>query len=422
MDTAWEVFCMELPKNITQIGEVDRTCKVYVEDYVVSYIKQLNRVAEDKDMAVSMFGVRKDEDGISYYFVYGACKLNLLQREVRHLSQAQQQEIEKWRRQYFPELSFVGYRLLNGEMIEGFHILDQDVCRYVAGYAQFYEKNDAMLAYMLAEREEVKPEQVNQEKYDAVKKRQEERRNEAETAAFLQKKIVPMTGSINLQNMRLAAVGVFALLCLFGVATYHETSGEKNYQILDYEAEQVNASVAPENIERTKLVVEDKLEQVLQEENQLAEPIGAEAEGDDPAMLEARTDAAGQAIATDAAGQTDTSETAEQQKATDAAGQTDTSDATGQQKASDDAKQPDTTGTAEQQGPAGQAKTPEEPAEQKSVQTAASVSYVIQPGDTLIAISRRQYGTDARVKDICTTNKITNPDDIKEGQVIVLPR
>ena len=38
---------MELPKNITQIGESDRHCKIYVEDYVVSYIKQMNQMVSD---------------------------------------------------------------------------------------------------------------------------------------------------------------------------------------------------------------------------------------------------------------------------------------------------------------------------------------------------------------------------------------
>lgn len=31
---------MELPKNITQIGEADKHCRIYVEDYVVSYINK----------------------------------------------------------------------------------------------------------------------------------------------------------------------------------------------------------------------------------------------------------------------------------------------------------------------------------------------------------------------------------------------
>ena len=49
------VFCMELPKNITQIGEADKHCRVYVEDYVVSYIKQMNGMAQNKDIAIALW-------------------------------------------------------------------------------------------------------------------------------------------------------------------------------------------------------------------------------------------------------------------------------------------------------------------------------------------------------------------------------
>ena len=47
---------MELPKNITQVGESDPHCKVYAEDYVISYMKQMNRYAEDKEMAPTLVG------------------------------------------------------------------------------------------------------------------------------------------------------------------------------------------------------------------------------------------------------------------------------------------------------------------------------------------------------------------------------
>ena len=119
------------------------------------------------------------EDGVAYLFAYGSAKLNFLQKPVRHLSQAQEQEIEKLRRKYFSEMTFLGYQILNGEMVEGFQICEQEICRYVSGYAQFYEKNDSMLAYMLENRgEEAAPEKGDQEKYEVVKKRQEERRAE----------------------------------------------------------------------------------------------------------------------------------------------------------------------------------------------------------------------------------------------------
>lgn len=168
---------MELPKNITQVGEADKYCKIYMEDYVISYIKQMNHLAEEQKKAVAFYGKRRTEGEISYIFCYGACMLRTLQTEVRHLSQAQQQEIEKLRFRYFPELEFCGYKLLNGEPVEGFSIYEQGICRYVSGYACFYEKNDAMLAYMLdAREEEAEPEKVDLEKFERARQRQEERR------------------------------------------------------------------------------------------------------------------------------------------------------------------------------------------------------------------------------------------------------
>ena len=98
---------MVLPKNVTQIGESDSHCKVYVEDYVVSYLKQWNRHGADKQLAVALYGVRKEDGGISYLFLYGAGRVNFIQRENRHLSQAQLQEIERIRRKSFPEYSLM---------------------------------------------------------------------------------------------------------------------------------------------------------------------------------------------------------------------------------------------------------------------------------------------------------------------------
>ena len=34
---------MELPKNVTQVGNLNKMTKVYIEDYVISYLKQMNQ-------------------------------------------------------------------------------------------------------------------------------------------------------------------------------------------------------------------------------------------------------------------------------------------------------------------------------------------------------------------------------------------
>lgn len=47
--------------------------------------------------------------------------------------------------------------------------------------------------------------------------------------------------------------------------------------------------------------------------------------------------------------------------------------------------------------------------------------YVIGSGDTLYSICVTYYGNDDRISEVCQANDIANPDDIKEGQKIILP-
>lgn len=370
---------MELPKNVTQIGESDKNCKIYVEDYVVSYIKQMNQLARNKDLAVALYGVRKQENDITYIFIYGACKLDFIQREIKHLSQAQCQEIERMRRKHFQEQEFQGYRLLNGEMVDGFHICEQNICRYIEGFAQFYEKNECMLSFMLNSRtEEVAPETVNQEKYEAVKRRREERREEA----FLPEKnrntkekkkevaeditLMSVSGQ-GLWKMRVATAAVFSVLCIAGLVLLWDEEKSEDLQVAARQViEGLTEQKLPDmedasatEVQTGTLIVDGGLAEVVQEEN---------------------TGATLPHLATPAAEIT-----------------------------------PEPAATP----------VPTSAPTPTPVPTASSVpvpvSYTIQLGDTLIGISVNRYGSDSRVKEICALNDISDPDDVKVGQVILLP-
>jgi hypothetical protein len=50
-------------------------------------------------------------------------------------------------------------------------------------------------------------------------------------------------------------------------------------------------------------------------------------------------------------------------------------------------------------------------------------TYVVQSGDTLVSISRKFYQTSGRWKDIldANQNQLSNPDELKAGQTIILP-
>ena len=263
-------------------------------------------------------------------------------------------------------------------------------------YAQFYEKNDSMLAYMLENRgEEAEPEKLDQEKYEVVKKRQEERRQRQESGhagrveytgrAEHRDNIIPMPTE-GLRRMKMAATGVFVLLCVMALALMRqENTGES----LEETARQAMSSLMeqklPDAVEEqnqvSTLVAEDKLEAALrQENNAMAENATATAETTVPETME--TEAAVE----------DTTEVTEE-------------------------PQPEVTPTPEV--------TPEVTVESETPQTQAAVAqptaYTIKKGDTLIGISLRNYGSNTKVSEICALNGITDPDDIKIGQEILLP-
>ena len=439
------VFCMELPKNITQIGEADKHCRIYVEDYVVSYIKQMNGMAQNKDIAIALYGRKTAEDGVAYLFAYGSAKLNFLQKPVRHLSQAQEQEIEKLRRKYFSEMTFLGYQILNGEMVEGFQICEQEICRYVSGYAQFYEKNDSMLAYMLENRgEEAAPEKVDQEKYEVVKKRQEERRQRQESGNAFRAaghtenapveyrrvaenrrrepdNIIPMP-TTGLRRMKMAAAGVFVLLCVMALALMRQEStgeslGETARQAMSNLMEQKLPDAVEEQSQISTLVAEDKLEDALRQENAAAgNTTGTAAETVMPEGTEnASMDGTGNSAVDPTEENTavygplalmdyETSADSNVTKNT-----TDVTEVTEQNTTQETIQ--DVTQTAE---PA--------VAETPTVEAVSQPThYTIRRGDTLIGISLRNYGSNSKVSEICSLNGITDPDDIKIGQEILLP-
>ena len=424
---------MELPKNITQIGEADKHCRIYVEDYVVSYIKQMNGMAQNKDIAIALYGRKTTEDGVTYLFAYGSAKLNFLQKAVRHLSQAQEQEIEKLRKKYFPEMAFLGYQILDGEMVEGFRICEQEICRYVAGYAQFYEKNDSMLAYMLENRgEEVEPERVDQEKYEVVKKRQEERRQRQESghaqraiAGYTENasgehrrvteirrketdNVIPVP-TVGLRRMKMAATGVFALLCVMALALMRQEStgeslGETARQAMSNLMEQKLPDAVEEQNQVSTLVAEDKLEDALRQENAAAENATAGSFGENTAET-----AAPENVADTTGGETDNAGSNAEENGGETSPDSNVSENTTA-----------TTGETAPEATPDTTQATETPATETTA-AASPTAYTIQRGDTLIGISLRNYGNNGKVAEICSLNGITDPDDIKIGQKILLP-
>lgn len=63
----------------------------------------------------------------------------------------------------------------------------------------------------------------------------------------------------------------------------------------------------------------------------------------------------------------------------------------------------------------------EEPVEETSAEVPVYEEYTIEPGDTLAEICRNIYGSDEMVDEICALNGIENGDYIQVGEIILLP-
>lgn len=391
---------MELPKNITQVGETERGYKIYIEDYVISYIKQMNRFARDKEISLSLYGKCASEETTTYYFIYGACKLDFLQKEVRHLSGAQNQEMEKLRIKYFPEYDSVGYAILDGEMVEGLYIKEQNQCRFITGYSCFYERNDSMLAYMLDNQSaQYSVEDMSLEKYDMVRRRQEERKIEYEEQAVAQP---------THHRYRVATAALFLLLCFLGYATLQGegTEGIKSglKKTWNYLADQkiIVEETEKEVTDGGRLVAEDSLTDAILEENEKY-ALAASEEADPVQETQPEVEYVMQGIIEDIEVPDEVTPVVNMDVSENAEKVTDVTDFTNVEVVEN--VEPVTT----------------EPEEVETLEPQNNLTYTIQKGDTLNSISKKQYGTIKYVKQICELNGIKDADNIRVGQKILLP-
>ena len=63
---------IKLPKNIRQIGEREEKVKIYMEDYVNTYIRRLKVGSDEKPRVGILVGTRQAETERPYLFINGA--------------------------------------------------------------------------------------------------------------------------------------------------------------------------------------------------------------------------------------------------------------------------------------------------------------------------------------------------------------
>lgn len=90
-----------LPKNIRQIGQISGNQKIYLEDYVITYLRQI--LTPDENMRVMiLYGHKEMIEDELYWFVNGAVEAQHdFFMEKRSLMKNRGKKSMKWRENFF---------------------------------------------------------------------------------------------------------------------------------------------------------------------------------------------------------------------------------------------------------------------------------------------------------------------------------
>ncbi len=461
---------MELPKNLIQMGKPDRIHKIFVEDYIISYIKEWNRESDGQPAGIALYGQAYKESNYKYYFMYGASRIEGLDRRGPYLSQSDREEINNVGSRYFEEYSFLGWCIVREELPETIFLDTRGKAIEVNGYACFFEKNESMLNFMLEMDEREKrcarqaeniPENAAMDnawtdaspaaldgqpdgqtetnafqgeyggnyrslplenRIAAAKKASDKNAASEKTAAYKEKNRQMIK---HLQRMKMAAAAMFVVLCVIGITTINDSDKIEEMQVA---ARQVITDLSQQKIPDAE------------NDNALITNGSAHTADSGDTALTGGTTTGGSTATANGADTTGTNTTGGNTATTTGTNATGTSGSTAGSSANgmpwSDVTPPDafptgttttgTTGTSANgttttttgTGTTGTTTTTTTDATQTATQP---TSYTIMRGDTLNAICRRKYGDLGMVKQVCELNGIKNPNNIEVGQTILLP-
>ena len=203
----------KLPKNIRQIGERDQVLKLYLEDYVNTYLRRL-QPAKGADLRVGLLlGSRETHEDTPYVFVDGALEMDSVTEEGEKVVFSE----DAWKKAYqdveqmFPKRTVKGWFLCGGpgctlspltywkqhsqyftgknqlmylncglEGEEAVYITSSDGFYKLRGYSVYYERNQMMQDYMILRKDVPRAEaEVDDKVIRDFKQRMDERKNEA---------------------------------------------------------------------------------------------------------------------------------------------------------------------------------------------------------------------------------------------------
>ena len=407
----------KLPKNIRQVGERDQVVKLYIEDYVNTYLKRLYP-AGGQDLRVGLLlGEIRTEEGIPFLFIDGALEMEQVTREGEKVEFTE----EAWKKAYqvmeqmFPHRSVQGWFLcgapgcalspldywkqhgqyfsgknqlmylnsgLEGE--EAIYTASEDGFYKLRGYSIYYERNQMMQDYMVSRKDARRVESGTRDMViQDFRDRMEERK---QSVGHARSAIGLLGGTCSVLAVLVLAGG----LVMFG-----------NYRNMK-DMEAVIASVMPSDVktgglrsfagqdEDGDLEVESVPGEVYPT---LADIVIDQGTGTD--VNAAGNDAAGMEAGADVAGNTNAG-----------------TSASGAQNASE---------TSTPHGGNAGASADAAPAAAVVQIPSDAVKYVVQEGETLYGICIERYHSMAQIPQICAWNGLADENHISVGQELYLP-
>lgn len=412
---------LKIPKNVMQIGTGSPNVKLYMEDYVHTFLER----CQGKETCLA-FGQQEEKGGIRYYLIYGVEK---------------ETDFRRGNFPYFQKLERIGKIEKKEAAVRFWTVRGEEI--QIGGYFIFYEQNEEMQAYMIAEREQSRPADVEEERVmEAINARREKRKAEAAADAARgitasrasapntasgRKTVLSRLGALKAAaptlnanaasrktafgtayQARLGSTGaLFPKLCRIGcLVLLLVLVGTALTSVNQYPDMKAVSALLAGAVRNTKNETENTSPGLIVEET-----VGWNS-SDEMAQSAALDEATQADDATGAAN------TAMDDEVTDnrTAGNVMTDNVTADSATADSATADSQNAVATDADAAASDSFP-----QVQEALAHPESYQVQKGDSLIAISRRFYGTDEKVIEICRLNNIKDPNQIQPGQNILLP-
>lgn len=189
------VYKREIPGNVRQVGEVRGKTKIYIEDYITTFMKQIAAV-DDNPKALILYGSKQTDGDEILWFVNGAVLAECCYPEERVKTvflESVWKDVNEKAGHFFGDSMVLGWVFIRydladfveapvinthkeffredqqlfmeysvSERMEHLYLFEKGAMEIQSGYFVYYERNEAMQNYMITvkqeEPEEVKPE------------------------------------------------------------------------------------------------------------------------------------------------------------------------------------------------------------------------------------------------------------------------